>query len=58
MMPKLSEMSQKESKSRPRDVVDELLEDMEVQGEVTVVKEAAGRVDEDVGLRRERPLIP
>ena len=45
-------------KSRTRDVADESLEDVEVQGEVTVVKEAASRVDEDVGLRRERPVMP
>jgi len=50
MMPNMSEVSLKGLKSRPRDVADESLEDVEVQGEVTLVKEAATRVDVDVGL--------
>ena len=50
MMPNVSEVSSKGLKSRPRDVVDELREDMEVEGEVTMVKDVARRVDDDGGL--------
>ena len=50
MMPNMSEVSSKGLKLRPRDVVGELREDMDVEGEVTVVKDVARRVDDDGGL--------
>ena len=45
-------------KSRPRDVADEAREDMEVQGEVTVVKALVRKVEDDVAVRRGWPMVP
>ena len=57
-MPNMSETSSKRSKSRACGVVDESLDDMEVQGEVTVVTDLVREVEDDVAVRRGWPMMP